>query len=95
MCGWTLAHDHHLFFWFHTSQESCEIFGFNCPSEGSGKFLHLNPNEGEPGDNATISTGSGDSARGCLVFYFSSLWTGNVEALKIQAEDLNGNHHNI
>ena len=95
MCGWTLAHDHHLFFWFHTSQESCEIFGFNCPSEGSGKFLHLNPNEGEPGDNATISTGSGDSARGCVVFYFSSLWTGNVEALKIQAEDLNGNHHDI
>ena len=95
MCGWTLAHDHHLFFWFHTSQESCEIFGFNCPSEGSGKFVHLNPNEGEPGDNATISTGSGDSATGCMVFYFSSLWTGNVEYLRIQAEDQSGNLHDI
>ena len=95
MCGWTLTHDHHLFFWFHTSQESCEIFGFNCPSEGSGKFVHLNPNNGEPGDNATISTGSGDSATGCMVFYFSSLWTGNVEYLRIQAEDESGNLHDI
>ena len=86
----------HSFFWFHTSQESCEIFGFNCPggvsalAAGDGKFLHLNPDNGAAGDNATISTEAGELASGCMVFYYSAVWSGNFETLRIRAEDLSG-----
>ena len=88
-CGWTLNRDS-SFIWIRTDREGLPQ-GYDGPTEDhNGFFLYAAAAGGNSGDSSTISTASGNEAKGCLNFYFNIWHEGGIRALKIRTQDPDG-----